>query len=271
MHHASRQTCSEQEKWEAASTIYGPVRSWRAGLSLGVDLLFVNSICSFRCVYCQLGKINVHTVERKIYVPTERVMSDLKQSAWKEADVITLSGSGEPTLASNMGEVIREIKRYTRKPVLVLTNATTLNDWEVRRELSQADIVFCKLDAVTEEGFRMINRPVEGITLRSIIAGIKKFKSEYAGRLSIQVMLMRFHQSRVEQLTSILNEIRPDEVQLNVPLRAIPREWFLDARANSRRAPSPAIYPKAVGREDVARFEASLRQLTGLKIISVYQ
>src|SRR5919205_4089394 len=104
------------------STVYGPVDSWRVGRSLGVDLLCVNSVCSFRCVYCQLGRINVHTGERRVYVPTEKVLADLRASAWREADIITLSGSGEPTLAANMGEVISEIKGRTHRPVLVLTN-----------------------------------------------------------------------------------------------------------------------------------------------------
>ena len=125
------------------STIYGPVKSWRVGQSLGVDLLFKTSICSFRCIYCQLGKIELPTRERQIYVPTEKVLEDLEASDWRSADVITLSGSGEPTLALNMGEVIRALKERTGKPVMVLTNATTLGDPQVRKELAEADRVFC--------------------------------------------------------------------------------------------------------------------------------
>lgn len=260
----------ELEVVNNASTVYGPIRSWRVGLSLGVDLLHINSICSFRCIYCQLGKINLHTTKRKIYVPTERVMSDLRASAWAEADIITLSGSGEPTLAANMGEVIREIKTWTRKPVLVLTNSSLLNDGAVRRELCKADQVFCKLDAATEESFRMINRPAKGITLRSVIEGIKKLRSERDGHLALQVMLMRFHQRQLEQLASILNEIRPDEVQIGAPLRPVPRVWFREARGNYETAPYPAIYPRAIGHAAAARLEASLKLLTGLQIRSVY-
>lgn len=255
----------------SVSTIYGPVRSWRVGLSLGVDLLCVNSICSFRCIYCQLGKINVHTIERKVYVSTERVMADLKASAWAEADIITLSGSGEPTLAANIGEVIREIKSLTSKPVLVLTNATTLNDASVRRDLYQADQVFCKLDAADERSFQMINAPVPGITLRSIIEGIKAFKAEYRGHLAIQTMLMPLHMKQVEQLADLLNEIRPDEAQLSAPLRPIPRRWFIEARGNYESAPFPAVSAKAVGRDDAAQIEMMLRKLTGLRVTSVYR
>src|ERR1051326_7500842 len=72
------------------STVYGPVNSWRVGRSLGVDLLALNSICSFRCVYCQLGRINVHTAERRVYVPTWKMLEDLRASAWRDADIIPL-------------------------------------------------------------------------------------------------------------------------------------------------------------------------------------
>ena len=101
------------------SSIYGPIRSWRLGWSLGVDVLCVDSICSFECVYCQLGKINRVTTGRDIFVSTEKILSDLKNSDWQNADVITFSGSGEPTLAKNLGEIIEKIKELTGKPIVV--------------------------------------------------------------------------------------------------------------------------------------------------------
>lgn len=253
------------------STVYGPVDSWRVGTSLGIDLLFVNSICSFRCIYCQLGVINSHTCERKIYVPTTRVMNDLKLSRWQEADVITLSGSGEPTLALNLGEVIREIKAFTRKPVLVLTNATNLNDPEVRRDLCAADKVFCKLDAADERTFRMVDRPVEGITLENVIHGIKEFRAEYTGQLAIQIMLMRIHREHGPLFARLLNEIRPDEVQLNATLRPIPRGWLPEARGNIVSSPVGAIRAKTMSQDEAERIETQIRELTGLKIISAYR
>lgn len=253
----------------SVSAVYGPVRSWRAGLSLGIDLLCINSICSFRCNYCQLGKINVWTMERQVYVPTRKVMADLRASAWQEADIITLSGSGEPTLAMNAGEVIRQIKALTGKPVLVLTNSSTLHMAEVRRDLCEADKVFCKLDGTDDHTLRIFNRPVEGITMRGIVDGIKAFKAEYHGYLAIQVMLQRLHRKRVEPLARLLNEIRPDEVQLNLPLRRVPRYWCTEARGNNDSYSVSAPHLKTMGRDEVALIETRLRQLTGLKIVSV--
>ncbi len=140
------------------STIYGPVNSWRVGKSLGIDLLYVSSICSFRCIYCQLGKINEPTLERKVYVPTAKMMTDLQASQWQEADVVTFSGSGEPTLAANLGEVLRASKALTDKPMIVLTNSTLLNNPTVRNDLAAADKIFCKLDAATERTLKLIAR-----------------------------------------------------------------------------------------------------------------
>ena len=81
------------------STVYGPVKSWRVGRSLGIDLIRDTSACSFRCVYCQLGKILEWSGERRPFVTTEEVIQDLKESAWRSADVVTFSGNGEPTLS----------------------------------------------------------------------------------------------------------------------------------------------------------------------------
>ena len=173
------------------NSIYGPVESWRLGRSLGVDVLCVDSICSFECVYCQLGKINRVTTKRDVFVSTEKVLQDLENSDWKAADVITFSGSGEPTLAKNLGEVIEKIKEITGKPIIVLTNSTLLNLPEVRKEIALADKIFCKLDAWSDETLRRIDRPHKGISLESIISGIRLLRREFKGFLAIQTMILR--------------------------------------------------------------------------------
>lgn len=255
------------------STVYGPVRSWRVGQSLGVDMLFTSSICSFRCVYCQLGKIETPTTERKVYVPTSKVMEDLAASDWRSADIITFSGSGEPTLAANLAEAIHAIKAYTGKPVMVLTNATMLHDPAVRRDLMAADKVFCKLDAADEKTLQMVDRPVGGVTLASIVAGIKALRAEYPGYLAIQSMFLPVNNKQIEAFAAILRDIGPDEVQLNTPLRPVPRGWYIEARGNHERgdAPYEAVELAHLSREQAKDLEARLRELTGLKIVSVYK
>jgi len=145
------------------SSIYGPVHSWRVGESLGIDLICETSTCSFNCFYCQLGKIQKVTNERTLFIDTKSVMDDFENSQWKKSDIITFSGSGEPTLATNLGEVSRAIKKITPIPQLLLTNGTLLNHPEVIADCQGIDKVYVKLDAPDEEHFQRINRPVKGM------------------------------------------------------------------------------------------------------------
>jgi wyosine [tRNA(Phe)-imidazoG37] synthetase (radical SAM superfamily) len=253
----------------SASTIYGPVRSWRLGRSLGVDLLYVDSICSFECVYCQLGKINRVTNTRAVFVSTEKVLEDLKKSEWQQADVITFSGSGEPTLAANLGEVIEKIKIWTRKPIIVLTNSTLLHDRQVRCELLKADRIFCKLDAWSDDSLKRANHPHEGISLASIVSGIRKLRREFGGFLAIQTMLLKIpNEFEIEKLAEILRVIQPDEVQLNLPTRPVPHEYFLETRGNADELPPGFTQITTIPKNDLENVRAKLSEITKLPIIT---
>jgi wyosine [tRNA(Phe)-imidazoG37] synthetase (radical SAM superfamily) len=180
-----------------------------------------------------LGDIQTKTQHRKIYVPTNKVAHDLRLSDWEKADIITLSGNGEPTLALNLGEVIHMVKEYTQgKKIMVLTNATMLHLPEVRRELQQADIVACKLDAASDTVLQRMNRPVEGITLERILSGIEAFRAEYHGTLALQCMFMPTNLEDYEGIVSLAKRLRPDEIQLNTPKRPYPLTWVVDNRGN---------------------------------------
>ncbi len=235
-----------------------------------MDPICVNSVCSFNCTYCQLGFIQVRVNERQIFVPTEKVMRDLAESRWREADVITVSGSGEPTLAANLGEIVDGLKSFTGKPVLVLTNGTLLHLPALQAELKRADKVFIKLDAATEETFKRINRPVPGVTLEGIVKAACAFRENYQGFLGIQMMFTRVNLHEVTQFAELLKRIRPDEVQLNTPTRPYPQKWVIQTRGSHDGVDYPARPLKRITSEEAFRLEADLRALTGLKIISVY-
>lgn len=261
------------------STIYGPVRSWRLGQSLGVDLLYRDSICSFRCIYCQLGKINQPTRERAVYVSTATVMQDLEASDWKKADVITFSGNGEPTLALNLGECLGEIKARTAKPAIVLTNATLLDDPEVRRDLALADRVFVKLDAASDKGLTIMDHPVVGPEsgadthgeMARLLEGISAFRAEYDGYFAIQTMVMPANLAEIDGLIALYRSLNPDEVQLNTPLRPVPRAWYPESRGNhGGQAPVEQVNLAVVTRGQAREIEDRVRRETGLKIVSVY-
>lgn len=256
------------ETQSRTSTVYGPVNSWRVGLSLGIDLLFVNSICSFRCVYCQLGRINVHTTERRVYVPTARVMGDLRASKWQSANIITFSGNGEPTLAENIGEVMQETKRFTGKPLLLLTNSAHLDQAAVRREVRIADKIFCKLDAIDDETLRWVDRPCAGIDVDGIVAGICALRREYDGFLAIQTMLTRINRNRLGALAEVLKRIGPDEVQLNSPSRPVPLDWQVETRGGLN---IEGKVLKALTQAETLEFQNELIRMTGLRVVSRFQ
>lgn len=254
------------------ATVYGPVNSWRYGRSLGIDPIVETSTCSFSCIYCQLGKIQRVTDERRVYVATSEVEADLRAVNWDEVDIVTISGSGEPTLATNLDEIIAAIKRAAPRPVLVLTNATLLHLPEVRQSLAGADIVECKLDAPTDELLQKINRPAPGVTVAKIVEGIKALRAEYAGRLTLQVMLMPTNIQYVELWAPLIEAIRPDEVHLNTPRRPFPLEWYRESRGDheSKYYSGEKRTLKVVTREEAAAAEALLRERTGATIVSVY-
>lgn len=216
-------------------SVYGPVTSWRFGRSLGIDPIGTTSICSFNCVYCQLGTIQHPSDQRHVFVSTDIILRDLDTFAPWDVDVITFSGSGEPTLALNLGELIQAVKAKTQRPVVVLTNSTLMVDPQVRQELEQADMICAKLDAAHDDSLRRINRPVPGIHVTEIVAGLECFRHRYAGRLAIQTMLLSPWSDR-EQAKYIhhIQRIAPDEIQLNTPTRARSLIRRLDARGNER-------------------------------------
>jgi len=205
---------------EMRRVIYGPVASWRLGRSLGVDLVSrAEKTCSFDCVYCQLGCTRHHSAERREFVPVSRLAGELEELPALDLDYVTFSGTAEPTLASNLGEAIDEVKRRIQVPVVVLTNASLVWQPEVREALARADKVVAKLDAPTEELLTSINRPVEGITLQEILIGIRALRDEYRGCLALQMMFFEGNQEEAEALARLARAMAPDEIEVNTPLR----------------------------------------------------
>jgi wyosine [tRNA(Phe)-imidazoG37] synthetase (radical SAM superfamily) len=200
--------------------IYGPVPSWRLGSSLGIDLLSQDEkICNFDCVYCQLGKVNDYTVEHKVYVDIKDVLEELNSLPEVGIDYITFSGRGEPSLAGNLGEAIRQVKLIRKEPVAVLTNSSLMDNESVREELSAADFVVAKLDAFSQKSLNEINNPDRSIVFSSILEGIRDFKNYYSGKLALQMMFMPSNKEHIFSLIDLANYIKPDEVQINTPLR----------------------------------------------------
>lgn len=253
------------------SSVYGPVKSWRFGRSLGIDPIVERSTCSFDCIYCQLGKIQSVTTEQRIYVPTEKVFCDLEKVDWEGVDVVSISGSGEPTLALNLGEIVDIVKELTDRPVHLLTNATLLHDPAVRARLSRLDLVACKLDAPNDAILNIMNRPAPGIGVEGIVEGIVALRTEFRGTLALQIMFMPINVAAVEAWVPLIERIDPDMIQLNTPRRPYPTAWHVESRGN--HAAKPGVEGRAlttITREQAREAESILRQRTGVEIVSIY-
>ncbi|MFA5356998.1 MAG: radical SAM protein [Candidatus Omnitrophota bacterium] len=208
--------------------IYGPVRSRRLGLSLGISLT-PHKVCTFDCVYCQIGT-GVSTVsDRKEYIRAEEILEEIRlwlENNTREAaqlNYITFSGAGEPTLNSRIGGLIKGIRGLTNVPVAVITNASLLNSAQVRSELLQADLVVPSLDAVTPEIFARVNRPKKGIKVEDIINGLIAFRKEFKGKIWLEIMLVKGINDGLDSVFSlkdVIDKINPDKINLNSPVRA---------------------------------------------------
>ncbi len=212
--------------------VFGPVASRRLGRSLGIDAIPLKT-CSLDCVYCEVGPTTCRTLERKVWVPEHEILAEAEQAAAEsKPDVITFSGSGEPTLHSGIGRMIAAIKGFFRGPVAVITNGTMLHVPELRKDLLAADMVMPSLDAADQKTFEAINKPHPGLPLDLYVRGLREFRREYKGMYRLEVFLVsgvNDTEEQVMRIAEIADGIRPDVVELNTTVRV------------SRSGPAPAV------------------------------
>jgi wyosine [tRNA(Phe)-imidazoG37] synthetase (radical SAM superfamily) len=202
------------------SIIYGPVSSWRLGRSLGIDLLNTRrKVCSFNCVYCQLGNVTEFATEPKAFISIEQLSKEIRSVQQIKADYATFSGMGEPTLAINLGEAIELVRSMLDLPVAVLTNSSFIFREDIRQQLNHANTVVAKLDVPNEEILAKVNRPAPGLNFNRIKDGIRIFRDMYKGKLALQVMFIKANAQYASEIAALAREISPDEVQINTPLR----------------------------------------------------
>ncbi len=215
--------------------LFGPVPSRRLGRSLGVDLTPFKT-CSVDCIFCQLGGTTHRSLVRREYVPVKAVLQELE--AWLAdggtADHITLSGSGEPTLHSRFGDLLKEIRKRTTIPTVLLSNGTLFTLPAVRQAARHASVVKISLNAWDQASFERIHRPHPDLCFDSIVEGIRTFRKSFRGSLWLEVFLLRgIHIARaVDKLATIAKSIWPDEIHLNTAVRPPAEEY---AKAVSRQ------------------------------------
>ncbi len=244
--------------------VYGVVQSWRFGKSLGIDPIGSISTCSFDCVYCQLGEIERKTHERQLFVPTSQILAELAPFAPWDVDTITLSGSGEPTLAENLKEIITAIKELTHKPVGVLTNGSLLGEEAVRDSLCAADWVAVKVDAMDEERLYALNRPSFLLDLFCFWKDLTQFRAEYQGKLVFQTMLLLpWNAAEEARYLEAIYKVKPNLVQLNTPSRPKPLRRTIAGRGNDQ--PEGKMV-KRVSEEYLAEFAERIERNTHVPV-----
>ena len=194
------------------------------GVSLSPD-----KICDLDCIYCQWGSVGKTVLERKEYAKVDEIISELK--SWmqknprqsKELKFVTLSGLGEPTLNTRIGELIDRVKEVTGLEIAVITNSTLLGDPLVRKELLKVDLIVPSLDAVDPKIFARIDRPNPGIKLNEIIDGLVALRKEFSGKIWLEIMLVagvNDDSEHIGGLKKAIQRINPDKIQLNSPVRS---------------------------------------------------
>jgi wyosine [tRNA(Phe)-imidazoG37] synthetase (radical SAM superfamily) len=211
---------------------FGPVPSRRLGRSLGINNI-PPKVCTYSCVYCQLGRTMKMQVERQAFYEPGEILRAVEDKIEKvravgeSIDYLAFVPDGEPTLDVNLGQEIELLKRLGL-PIAVITNSSLIWRQGVREDLMGADWVSLKFDAVEEELWRRIDRPHGKLELPSILAGALEFARVYEGDLVTETMLVagvNDAEGALRKIAGFLARLKPAAAYLAIPTRPPAEEW----------------------------------------------
>ncbi|MEM2208012.1 MAG: radical SAM protein [Sulfolobales archaeon] len=235
--------------------VFGPVRSRRLGISLGVNNVPYKT-CSYSCIYCQLGRTTDLTIERRPFFEVRHVVNEVRtfiDRFTNEVDYVTFVPDGEPLLDMRIGEIIGGIKEVTSKPVAVITNSSLLHLEEARVDIAYADLVSIKIDSVLCRTWRVVNRPHPNLKLENVLAGIEEFAKSFKGRLVTETMLIEgfnTNAEELEQVSSYIKKINPVKAYIAVPVRP-PAEDYARPPQLNKIVEAYEIFTKTLGEDRV--------------------
>ena len=203
--------------------VFGPVPSRRLGISLGVDLV-VSKSCNLNCIFCECGATKKIQLERKRFKDMNEILEEIS-TVLKDIkpDYITFSGSGEPTLSLDLGNISKAIKedlKYQGK-ICLITNSLLLADENLMKELEYIDLIVPTLNTLTQDIFEKIVRPDYRTSVEEIRKGfINLNKSKYKGKIWIEIFILENINDNDKNFVDIANflkseNIRYDKIQLN--------------------------------------------------------
>ena len=211
---------------------FGPVPSRRLGRSLGINNI-PPKVCTYSCVYCQLGRTVKMQVERRAFYQPEEILRDVEEKVrnarevGESIDYLTFVPDGEPTLDVGLGQEIELLKPLGIN-IAVITNASLIWREDVKEDLRRADWVSLKVDSVSEDVWRRINRPHRALQLASILEGMLEFAKAYEGELATETMLVEGvndGDEHVREVVDFLAELRPARAYLSIPTRPPAEKW----------------------------------------------
>jgi wyosine [tRNA(Phe)-imidazoG37] synthetase (radical SAM superfamily) len=211
---------------------FGPIPSRRLGKSLGINNIPSQKICSYSCVYCQVGITKKYSTTRASYYKPSVIFDEVKKHLChiKENDIpdyLTFVSNGEPTLDISIGESIDKLKSIGI-PIAVITNASLLSIPEVRDDLNKADWVSVKVDSGNENVWKEINRPHADLNFNEYKNGLRLFAKEFKGKLNTETMLVKGINDHIEQLqetAQLIKEIKPAVSYISIPTRPPALKW----------------------------------------------
>ncbi|MGC8608347.1 MAG: radical SAM protein [Thermoplasmata archaeon] len=242
---------------ESLEIAFGPVPSRRLGRSLGVNNI-PPKLCSYSCIYCQLGRTLSYSTERKPFYDPEVLIDSVSkkvkevESRGERIDYITFVPDGEPTLDANLGREIDGIKETGIKTA-VISNSSLISLEDVRNDLFESDWVSLKVDEVGPEKWVKINRPRGNIKLDKILDGFRIFSAEYRGYLATETMLVKGIQDErsIIKISEFIKSAKSvKKSYLSVPTRPPAETWVLPPDENFINA-AFQIFSETVGSENV--------------------
>lgn len=211
---------------------FGPVPSRRLGRSLGINNV-PPKVCSYSCVYCQLGRTIKMSAERQEFYKPEEIVEAAREKVGKAqqsgepVDYLSFVPDGEPTLDTNLGREI-DLLRSLGIKVAVISNSSLVWREDVRDDLRKADWVSLKVDSTREDTWRRIDRPHGSLRLDSILQGMKEFASSFDGQLVTETMLVRGVNEDPGQLAEVaafVSQLDPSVAYLSIPTRPPAEDW----------------------------------------------
>lgn len=199
--------------------VYGPIRSLGLGRVVAIDPIGRSpKVCNLNCIYCRLGTGGITLLERAAFVDGSSILDQISECLYRdECEAVIFKGAGETLLAENIFHMAMMVRERSNKKVALFTNATLLGDPAVLEQLEAFDIIIAKLDAASEDVFRIVNRPHPSISLQDVVEGIRKARERFSGSFRIHVTLVRENIADLDGISRLCREICPDYVYLDHP------------------------------------------------------